>query len=133
MEGLDRTTSPPLLHISCRRREDPFQGTRAGSCLTLGSELTKETHMLTKRETLLGRGARVESRRAREPRRNCSATWLAVRGFMVMRLDSGSSLATHSDSGAFWVAHASLGQDECQQEGFWEVGRIHGLESPLSF
>ena len=40
-----------------------------GPCLTLGNELSEETHVLTKQETLLGRGARVESSRVREPRR----------------------------------------------------------------
>ena len=40
-----------------------------GSYLTLGNELFKETHVLTKQETLLGRGAGAESRRVREPRR----------------------------------------------------------------
>ena len=51
------------------RKGDPFQGLRVGSCLTLGSELSEETHVLTKRETLLGRGARVEGSRVGEPRR----------------------------------------------------------------
>ena len=32
-------------------------------------ELSKETHVLTKQETLLGTGTRVESSRVREPRR----------------------------------------------------------------
>ena len=40
-----------------------------GSCLTLGDELSEETHLLTKQETLLGRGAGAESHRVREPRR----------------------------------------------------------------
>ena len=40
-----------------------------GFCLTLRNELSEETHMLTKQETLLGRGARTESSRVREPRR----------------------------------------------------------------
>ena len=40
----------------CRTR-DPFQGPKVGSCLTLGNELSEETHLLTKQETLLGRGA----------------------------------------------------------------------------
>ena len=40
---------------------DPFQ--------RLENELSKETHVLTKQKTLLGRGAGVESRRVREPRR----------------------------------------------------------------
>ena len=47
--------------------------------------------------------------------------WLAVSGFMVMGLVSGWSLANHSNSESFLVVHASLGQDGCQQEGFWEV------------
>ena len=40
-----------------------------GSCLILRSELSKETHVLTKQETLLGRGNRAESRTVKEPRR----------------------------------------------------------------
>ena len=54
---------------SCCRKGDPFQGPKLGSCLTLGNELSEETHVLTKQEILLGKGARVESRRVREPRR----------------------------------------------------------------
>ena len=57
--------------------------------------------------------------------------WLAVLGFMVMGLVSGLSLANHSDSGSFLVAHASLSQDGFQQGGFWEVGRTYGLASPF--
>ena len=40
----------------------PFQGLKLGSCLTLGNELYEETHVLRKQETLLGRGALVESK-----------------------------------------------------------------------
>ena len=50
--------------------------------------------------------------------------WLADSGFMVMGLVSGLSLATHSDSGSFLVALASLSQDGFQREGFWEVGSL---------
>ena len=53
----------------CCRKGDPFQGPKLGSCLTLGNELSKETHVLTKQQILLGKGARVESSRVREPRR----------------------------------------------------------------
>ena len=42
---------------------------------------------------------------------------------MVMGLVSGWSLANHSNSGSFLMAHASLSQDGCWREGFWEVGR----------
>ena len=51
----------------CCRKGDPFQGPRVGFCLTLGNQLSKETHVLTKQETLLGTGARVESRRVWNP------------------------------------------------------------------
>ena len=47
----------------------PLQGPKLGSCLTLGNELSKETHVLTKQEILLGKDTRAESRRVREPRR----------------------------------------------------------------
>ena len=53
----------------CCRKVDPFQGLKLGSCLTLGNELSEETHVLTKQEILLGKGTRVESSRVREPRR----------------------------------------------------------------
>ena len=47
----------------------PLPGPETGPCLTLGSDLSEETHVLTKQETLLGKGARVESSRVGEPRR----------------------------------------------------------------
>ena len=53
----------------CCRKGDPFQGPKLGSCLTLGNELSEETHVLTKQEILLGKGTWVESSRVREPRR----------------------------------------------------------------
>jgi len=53
----------------CCRKADPFQGPKLGSCLTLGNELSEETHVLTKQEILLGKGTWVESSRVREPRR----------------------------------------------------------------
>ena len=53
----------------CCRKTDPFQGPKLGCCLTLGNELSEETHVLTKQEILLGKATRVESSRVREPRR----------------------------------------------------------------
>ena len=60
--------SPTRVAICCWK-VDPFQGPKLGSCLTLGNELSEETHLLTKQEILLGKGTRVESSRVREPRR----------------------------------------------------------------
>ena len=64
-------TMPTLSLVVVLQEEGPphFQGLRVGSCLTLGNESSKETHMLTKQETLLGRGAQAQSSRVREPRR----------------------------------------------------------------
>ena len=76
-------------------RGTPFQGPKLGSCLTLGNELSEETHVLTKQEILLGKGTRVESSRVREPRRTALPHGL---GFMVMGLVSGWALANRSNS-----------------------------------
>ena len=103
------------------RKGDPFQGPKLGSCLTLGNELSKETHLLTKQEILLGKGTQVESSRGREPRGTALSHGLQSRGFTVMGLVSGLSLANHSDSESFLVVHTLFSQDGCQREGFWEV------------
>ena len=47
----------------------PLPGLRVGSHLTLGNELSEETHVLTNQEILLRKGAWAESSRVREPRR----------------------------------------------------------------
>ena len=47
----------------CCRKGDPFQGLKLGSCLTLGNELSKDIHVLTKQEILLGKGTWVEGSR----------------------------------------------------------------------
>ena len=56
-------------HPNVSGRGNHFQGPKLGSCLTLGNELSEETHVLTKQEIILGQGPRVESSRVREPRR----------------------------------------------------------------
>ena len=53
---------------------------------------------------------------------NCSAAWLSVLGFMVMGLVSELSLANHSDSRVLPGAARLVQPNECQREGFWEVG-----------
>ena len=58
-----------LVLINVAGRRNPFQGPKLGSCLTLGNELSKETHVLTKQEIFLGNGTQVESSRVREHRR----------------------------------------------------------------
>ena len=86
-----------------------------GSCLTLGNELSKETHVDTARD-FIGKGRPGREQQGQGTQENCSATWLAVSGFMVMGLVSGLSLANHSNSGSFLVSLASLRQDGFQGE-----------------
>ena len=50
-------------------------------------------------------------------------SWLEFSDFMVTGLVSGLSLASHSDSGSFLVAHTLPSQNGFQQGGFWEVSR----------
>ena len=91
-----------------------------GSCLTLRSELSEETRV-DKARDFIGKGPPGGEQEGKGTQESCSATWLAVLGFMVMGLPSGLSLASDSDSGFFLVAHTLLSQDGCQREGFWEV------------
>ena len=60
-----------------------------GSCLTLRNELSEETHVLTKQEILLGKGARAESRRERNP------------GELLCHV--AHSLRFYGDGISFWV------------------------------
>ena len=103
----------PTKVTTCCRKGDPFQGPKLNSCLTIGNDLSEETHVLTKQETLLEETLSGGEQQGKGTQENCSATWLTVLGFMVMRLVSGWSLANHSNLESFLVAHASLSQDGC--------------------
>ena len=113
----------------CCKKGDPFQGPKVGSCLTLKDEMSKETQVLTKQETV-GKRHLGGDQQGKGTQENCSAMWLAVSGFMVMGLVSGLSLANASDSGSFPVVHTSLSQAGFQCEHFWEVGRTYHLLPP---
>ena len=72
----------------CCRKGDPFQGPKLGSCLTLGNELSEETHA-DKARDFIGKGHPGGEQEGKGTQENCSATWLNVLGFMVMGLVSG--------------------------------------------
>ena len=59
--AMDRDAWSASVHV--------LQGLKLGFCLTLGNELSKETHVLSKQEILLGTGTQMEGSRVREPRR----------------------------------------------------------------
>ena len=82
LSGQDVSLSEEESHQSRHllQEGDPFQGPKLGSCLTLGNELSEETHVLTKQEILFGKVTRVESRRVREPRRTALSHGSQSRG-----------------------------------------------------
>ena len=105
-------SAPPLsssqsfiLGFRCREGY-PAQGLRVSSCLTLGSELSEEIHTHADRARALpGRGTWAESRSGDPGGRLCRGT--RSLGFYRNGNISGLSLANHSDSGYFLVAHAA--------------------------
>ena len=65
--------------ICCRKR-DPFRGLRIGSCLTLGNELSDETHA---DKDFLGKGHPGREQQGKGIKENCSATGLDTLGFTM--------------------------------------------------
>ena len=93
------------------------------SCLTLGKELSKEIRA-DKARDFIGKGHPGGEQEGKGAQGNCSAMQLGFYGDMI---SFRVSLASHSDSGSFLEAHASLSQDGFQQGGFWEIGRTGGI------
>ena len=100
------------LHDPVVGRGAPSRAQRVGSCLTLRKELSEETRA-DKASDFIGRGHVGREQQGKRTQENCSATWLAVSGFVLMELVSGLSLVNHSDSESFLVVHASFSQDAC--------------------
>ena len=67
-----------------------------------------------KAKDFIGKGRPGAKQEGKGNQEDCSAMWLTVLGFMVMRLVSGLSLANRYDLRSFLVAHALLSQDGCQ-------------------
>ena len=84
------------------QKGNPFQDLRAGSCPTLRSELSEETRVLTKQETLLA-GAPGREQQGEGPGRTALHVACGP-GFMVRGFVSGWSLVSYSDSGSLLVA-----------------------------
>ena len=116
----------------CCRKGHPFQGPNLGSFLTLGNELSKERHVLTKQKTLSGSDTWVESSRVRGPRRTAlphGSQPQVLWDCMGMRLVSGLSLASLArlmfglaQGASWWLPH--LSQDRFQCQGFWETAPL---------
>ena len=70
--------------------------------------------MLTKQETLLGRGAWAENRKVREPSRTALPMWVQVSGFMVKGFISGLSLGNQGPS--WWHTYCSAKMDSSEED-----------------
>ena len=86
-----------------------------------------------KARDFIGKGRLGGEQQAKGTQEDSFATWLTVSDFMVMGLVSGLSLASHSDSESFLVAHTLLSQDGRHREGFWELVRHVVSPSDLSW
>ena len=122
------------------QEEGPLPGPKSGLLSNNRKGIVRGDTCTDKAKDFIGKGRPRGQQQGKGTWENCSTTWLKISGFMVMELISWLSLANHlawayiwSDSRSFLVACASLSQDGFQQEGFWEVGRIYGQASPLSF
>ena len=60
------------LNISTIIVAGPFQGLKLCSCLKLGNELSKETHVLTKQENFIGKGQLDGEQQGKGTRENSS-------------------------------------------------------------
>ena len=115
---------------------EPFQGPRVGSCLTLGNELSEETHVLTKQKTLLERGIWAENNKVKEVR---SPAQPPSSGFMVMELVRRLSLARHlawpsiglTQGPSWWHPHISAKMGSGVKDSGNLVGYIMGWHPSL--
>ena len=99
----------------------PLPGPEAGLLSNTRKSTVQGDTCADKARDFIGKGHPGGDQEGKGTQENCSVAWLTILGFMVMGLVSGSSLANHSNSESFLVAHASLSQDGCEREGFWEV------------
>ena len=129
LPGESSETDEPV----CCRKGDPFQGLKVGSCLTLRNELSKETHLLTKQEILLGRGAQAESSRVKETRRSTLPCGLQSQVLWWMDKFPGC-FWSFILSPPWWRTHCSATMDASEKySGRWLDTWCHLLTFPQLF
>ena len=92
----------------------PLPGPESGILSNTRKSIVRGDTRADKARNFIGKEHSGGDHQYKGTQENCSATWLAVLGFIVMGLFSGLSLSNHSDSGSFLVALASLSQDGFQ-------------------
>ena len=108
-----------LIHVL--QEGGPLPGPETGLLSNTWKWIVQGDTCADKARDFIGKGHPGGEQEGKGTQENCSAVWLKVSGFMVMGLVSWWSLAYHSNSESFLVAHALLSQDGCWWEGFWEV------------
>ena len=91
----------------------PLPGPETGLLSNTRKSIVRGDTCADKARDFIEKGHLGGDQEGKETQKNCSAAWLTVSGFMVMGLVSGWSLANHSNSESFLVAHALLSQDGC--------------------
>ena len=99
----------------------PLPGPETGFLSNTQKWIVRGDTCADKARDFIGKWRPGKEQEGKGTQENCSVTWLAVLGFMVIGLVFRLSLANHSDSESFLVVHALFSQDGCQREGFWEV------------
>ena len=88
-------------------------GSESGLLSNIGKLMVPGDTHADKARGFFGKGLQGGEQQGKGTQENCSATWLAMSGFMVMGLVSGWSLTNHFNSESFLVAHALLSKDGC--------------------
>ena len=91
----------------------PLPGPENGLLSNTQKRIVRGDTCADKARDFIGKGHPGGEQLGKGTQENSSAVWLTVSGFMVIGLVSGWSLANHSNSESFLVAHASLSQDGC--------------------
>ena len=98
----------------------PLSGRKTGLLSNTQKWIVRGDTSADKARDFIGQGHPGGEQQGKRTQENSSAIWLAVSGFMVMRLVSGWSLANHSNSGSFLVTHASAKMDASERDsGKW--------------
>ena len=114
---------------------DPFQSPREGSCLTIRNELSEDTCADRARD-FVGKGCLGREQQGKRTQGNCSATRLAVLGFVVTV--SGClwpiillvPIFGLTQGPAWWHVHHSANVDSSKKGSWRVIGRYYGLASP---